>query len=94
MAIYLEHKEKGLLKIEKTTFVGRREGNFQFPEDKAMSTLHFKLIVKNSKIYLVDLQSKNKTFLNQESIDPQVEYLAVIGSTIRAGDQEFKLVKS
>ncbi len=92
MAAYLENYDKGLLKVGTETVVGRREGNHTFPDDKSMSTKHFKMVTKDDKYFIEDLGSKNGTKLNGQQINANRQYLVVEGATIEAGDQIFKFI--
>ncbi len=93
MSAYLESITKGLLRLnsDETSF-GRKEGDYTFPDDKLMSTVHFRVIFKGDKYFVEDLSSKNGTKLNGGKIDYDREYLLVPGGIIEAGDQTFKLV--
>lgn len=94
MIYYLKHSLKGLIKIENGMKVGRKSGDIIFNKDEHMSSLHCQFNLKNGKLYLVDLGSKNGVKINNEIISSDMEYLILPGTMLEIGNQQFQIVQN
>ena len=78
-AAYLLNKKAGTVEkihINKDIFkIGRRLGEVDYVTDnKAVGKVHMEFRTVNSKYYIVDLNSKNGTFINGKRLEPSKEY--------------------
>lgn len=76
---YLLNKKAGTVEkihISKNIFkIGRRLGEVDYVTDnKAIGKVHMEFRIVDSKYYIVDLKSKNGTFINGKRLEPSKEY--------------------
>lgn len=57
--------------------------------NNAVSRSHADIVTRNYRYYIIDLNSKNKTFVNNQVIPVQVETELHNGDSIRLGNEEF-----
>jgi len=67
------------------TSIGRVEGEATFPHDGYLSSRHAQIVARGGRYYLVDLNSRNGTFIR---IKDEVELQT--GDTFLVGKQLFK----
>lgn len=87
----LEHIE---LKINKKEYViGRNPLSTDgvITNNKAIGRTHCKILYKEEKYYLVDLNSANGTYLNEKRINPMQEYQVNNGDYIRLANSDFQI---
>ena len=58
-----------------------------------LSKSHFQFMKKNNTFYIIDLESTNKTYKNEEAMEPYKEYEVSDNDHIRASDLIFKFLK-
>src|SRR5215469_10270537 len=75
------------LNVERTT-VGRVEDNTFQIADGSVSSHHAEIILRGSDIVILDLNSTNGTFINNEKI---TESILRPGQTLRFGQVELKI---
>lgn len=74
------------LRVEGETVFGRRaDANIRGLEDRYMSSRHARLHVEQGKLWVTDLDSKNRTFVNDEALTPHQPRTASPGDSIRMG---------
>jgi pSer/pThr/pTyr-binding forkhead associated (FHA) protein len=81
--------------IDKALFtVGRKQDSVDFyiENSSAVSRRHAEIIRDSGKYYIKDLESKNKTFINDGAIEPSTAVELKDGQLIRFGDAEFKFL--
>lgn len=57
--------------------------------NNAVSRSHADVITRNNRYFIIDLNSKNKTFVNGQSIPVQTEIEIFDGNVIKLGNEEF-----
>lgn len=72
--------------------LGRSEGTHKFPECSKMSRQHCQFIQENNFAYILDLNSRNGTFVNSVKTDANTKVLLGNGHILMFGDKTF-LVK-
>jgi len=68
-----------------TIYLGRASVNDIQIEDNYMSRKHLKIFTKNHRYFIVDLGTKNGTFIDDEKIDPGEVFEVEQGKSIKAG---------
>jgi pSer/pThr/pTyr-binding forkhead associated (FHA) protein len=58
------------LQLEDGDSFGRCEGKYNFPANKNMSRLHCKIEIKGGCAFIIDLDSRNGTYVNAERCTP------------------------
>lgn len=77
--------------VEKSELIiGRSMTSQIFVDDKSVSRSHTKIILKDNDVYLMDLESANKTVLNDEAIPPMTTVKLKDNDTIKTGNVIFK----
>ena len=59
-----------VIEIKSGDIIGRSEGNHKFPECTKMSRSHCQFIMEGNVAYILDLNSRNGTFVNSVKIEP------------------------
>ena len=73
--------------VAKFPFIlGRSKSDLQFA-DSQVSLHHLRIDVKNEGLYLMDLGSKNGTFLNGEAMAPHKPYPLTMKVAVRLGQK-------
>ena len=57
-----------------------------------LSKMHFKVLKEEEIFYIIDLKSTNKTFLNEEELEPYKKYQLKNNDYIKAGSLVFKFL--
>ncbi len=68
-----------------TIYLGRASDNDIQIEDNYMSRKHLKIFRKNHRYFIVDLGTKNGTFINDKKIGPGEVFEVEQGTSVRAG---------
>lgn len=79
--------------IDKEIFrIGKENSyvDFFIGDNTAISRSHANIIMKDGKYYVVDMNSKNHTYIDGRMIQPNVEEEIQPGSMIRLADEEFE----
>lgn len=77
--------------IEKSELIiGRSMTSQVFVDDKSVSRSHTKIIMKDNDVYVMDLESSNKTVVNDEAIPPMTTVKIKDNDTIKTGNVLFK----
>ncbi len=71
---------------------GRSHGNETFPDDDRMSRTHFRINIKNGKLWIEDLGSTNKTSIDGKFIEAKTPLLVNSGGIVEFGMQKFQLM--
>lgn len=84
----------GQLHIEGEQTFGRRSGDgIRGLDDRYMSSRHARLHVERGQLRVTDLDSKNRTFVNDEALIPHQPRVTAIGDTIRMGTTALRVVR-
>lgn len=76
----------GSLRVQGELTVGRKsEGGVHGLGDRYMSARHARLHVEKGRLWVTDLDSKNRTFVNDDALPPHQPRPAGVGDTIRMG---------
>ena len=78
--------------INKLNFrLGREDGSVDYciSDNKKISRAHADIILRGSQWYIVDLKSKNRTFLNDRVLQASVEAPLHDGDVIKLNNEEF-----
>ena len=82
------------IRVEGETTLGRKaEAGVQGVGDRYMSSRHARLHVERGRLWVTDLDSKNRTFLNEEPLPPHQPRPAGVGDTIRMGTTTLRLAR-
>lgn len=77
--------------IEKSEMIiGRSMTSQVFVDDKSVSRSHTKLMLKDNDVFVMDLESSNKTVVNDEAIPPMTTVKLKDNDTIKTGNVLFK----
>lgn len=77
--------------IEKAEMIiGRSMTSQIFVDDKSVSRSHAKIVLKEEDCFVMDLESSNKTVVNEEAIAPMVTVKLNDNDTIKTGNVLFK----
>ena len=86
LAVENAQSAEGKLQVNGELTVGRKsENGVHGLGDRYMSGKHARLHVEAGRLYVTDLDSKNRTFLNDSPLPPHQPQTAGIGDTIRMG---------
>lgn len=84
----------GSLRVEGEATLGRKaEAGVQGVGDRYMSSRHARLHVEGGRLFVTDLDSKNRTFLNDEPLPPHQPQQAAVGDTIRMGTTTLRVAR-
>ena len=80
-----------IITINKLVFrLGKDKANADYPIDNSrVSRSHADIIVRGKRIFIMDLNSLNKTLINGEAIPPKEEMDLEDGDTIQLADEQF-----
>lgn len=82
------------LRVEGELTVGRKgEGEVFGVGDRYMSSRHARFHVAGGKLYVTDLDSKNRTYVNDRPIPPHEQVIASVGDEIRMGTTTLRVVE-
>lgn len=80
--------------IEKSDFIiGRAVGSHIQVEDRSLSKSHAKLILQNGEVSILDLESTNKTVINNKPVPPLQPYRLKNNDQIKTGNIIFKFLE-
>lgn len=79
------HGDNDIIKIENDLIIGRSsKANFKI-QDKLISSSHCQFIVKGIKVFVVDLESTNGTYINDKRIAPGSKIEIKPGDRLKIG---------
>ena len=82
------------LRVEGEMVFGRRaDAGVNGLEDRYMSSRHARLHLERGKLWVTDLDSKNRTFVNDEALTPHQPRSAAVGDSIRMGTTTLRVVR-
>jgi hypothetical protein len=82
------------VRISGETVVGRRpEAGVTALGDRYMSGRHARFRVGGGRVTVTDLDSKNRTFVNEAPIPPHQERALAVGDTVRMGNTVLRLAR-
>ncbi len=82
------------LRVRGEITVGRRsDGAVTGIGDRYMSSRHARLRVEGGRLWVTDLDSKNRTYLNEEPLPPHEARPAGVGDTIRMGTTSLRVAR-
>lgn len=82
------------LRVQGEVTLGRRaEAGVTGVGDRYMSSRHARLRVEGSRLWVTDLDSKNRTYLNDEPLPPHQARPAAVGDTIRMGTTTLRVAR-
>lgn len=61
--------------------------------DRYMSSRHARLHLEGARLFVTDLDSKNRTFLNEGALPPHQPHPATVGDTIRMGTTTLRVAR-
>lgn len=80
------------IQVERELIVGRKgEGDVTGLGDRYMSGRHARFHVAGGRLYVTDLDSKNRTYLNGKPLPPHEPVPASIGDEIRTGNTTLRV---
>ena len=85
---------EGTLQVNGELTVGRKsEAGVHGIGDRYMSSRHARLHVERGGLYVTDLDSKNRTFLNDTPLPPHQPQAAAVGDNIRMGTTTLRVAR-
>ncbi|MBA2405401.1 MAG: DUF898 family protein [Bdellovibrionales bacterium] len=78
-----------VIDIKSGDVIGRSEGTHRFPECTKMSRSHCQFIVEGNIAYILDLNSRNGTFVNSQKIEANKKTILGDGHILMFGDKTF-----
>ena len=81
--------EEETIAIQHEMIFGRKKDCDMALPDQLVSGKHFQTLIIGQKVYLTDLNSFNKTFLNEVDLSPEKKTPLKEGDVIKAGKQTF-----
>ena len=72
-------------------FIGRSDSCQLRPKSESISRKHCAFVQKDGRVLLVDLKSRNGTFVNEKQLSPEKAKILKSGDKIRCGQLEFEI---
>jgi len=86
--------QSGQIRVDGEVVFGRRaDAGVRGLEDRYMSSRHARLHVERGQLWVTDLDSKNRTFVNDEALTPHQPRVASVGDAIRMGTTTMRVVR-
>jgi hypothetical protein len=83
------------VRVDGEVVVGRRPEPGVFPTgDRYMSGRHARLRSQRGRVTVTDLDSKNRTFVNEQPLPPHEERALNVGDTVRMGNTVLRLARA
>ena len=83
------------VRIEGEAVLGRKpEAGVQATGDRYMSGRHARFTARGGRVTVTDLDSKNRTFVNEQPLPPHQERALNVGDTVRMGNTVLRLVSA
>jgi SARP family transcriptional regulator, regulator of embCAB operon len=82
------------VRVDGEVVLGRRPEPGVFPVgDRYMSGRHARLSARGGRVTVTDLDSKNRTFVNDTPLPPHQERALAVGDTVRMGNTVLRLAR-
>ena len=82
------------LRVDGDLTLGRKsDADVKGLEDRYMSARHARLRVEGGRLWITDLDSKNRTFLNDEPLPPHQAVAAGVGDVLRMGTTTLRVAR-
>lgn len=94
---FTDYADPLALQMDKEMILGRESGDGRVNVDpydaveRGVSRQHAQLIPDNNQLFIRDLNSTNKTFINGSEIDPDQDYVLKDGDEVSLGQLGFKV---
>jgi len=85
------HEGKEILIKDEKFLIGRGDDCQLRPKSESISRRHCALVQKDGRLLLVDLKSRNGTFINDKQLSPDKAKILKSGDRIRVGQLEFEI---
>ncbi len=86
------HEGKEIRIKDEKFLIGRSDSCQLRPKSESISRKHCAIVQKDGRVLLVDLKSRNGTFVNEKQLSPEKAKILKSGDKIRCGQLEFELV--
>ena len=85
--------EGKLIQIKDEKFlIGRSESCQLRPKSESISRKHCVIVLKEGRVLLLDLKSRNGTFVNEKQLSPDKAKILKSGDRLRCGQLEFEVL--
>ena len=85
--------EGKLIQIKDEKFlIGRSESCQLRPKSESISRKHCVIVLKDGRVLLLDLKSRNGTFVNEKQLSPDKAKILKSGDRLRCGQLEFEVL--
>lgn len=85
------HEGKLIQVKDEKFFVGRSDSCQLRPKSESVSRRHCAIVQKDGRVLLLDLKSRNGTFVNDKQVSPDKAKILKSGDKIRIGQLEFEI---
>lgn len=85
-------KTSEMIDVDKPVFTigkNRQVVDYAVTDNKTVSRTHANIITRDGRYYVLDLGSKNKTYVNDVPVEPGVEHEIQIGDCIKLSNEKF-----
>ena len=86
---FYDTKKEVIIELVDGMVVGRNKDCDVPVIDHRVSGMHFKIKITDDEVFLIDLESSNKTKHNGDEIDAKIEIKLSVNDNIKFGDQKF-----
>lgn len=86
------HEGKQIPIKDEKFFVGRSESCQLRPKSESVSRKHCAIVQKEGRVLLLDLKSRNGTFVNEKQLTPDKAKILKSGDKLRIGQLEFEIL--
>lgn len=86
----LQFEDKSILINQPSFLIGRSKTlvDYALPEALSIGRVHAEILCEGNNYYLVDMNTKNGTFINEERLESQKKYVLKKGDQIRIGHEK------
>jgi pSer/pThr/pTyr-binding forkhead associated (FHA) protein len=85
------HEGKSIPIKDEKFFIGRGDSCQLRPKSESISRKHCAIVQKDGRVLLVDLKSRNGTYVNDKQLSPEKAKILKSGDKIRCGQLEFEI---
>jgi pSer/pThr/pTyr-binding forkhead associated (FHA) protein len=86
------HEGKLIAIKDEKFFVGRSDSCQLRPKSESISRKHCVIVQKDGRVLLLDLKSRNGTFVNEKQLSPDKAKILKTGDKLRCGQLEFEIL--
>ena len=86
------HEGKVIPIKDEKFLIGRGESCQLRPKSESISRKHCAIVQKDGRLLLVDLKSRNGTFINEKQVSPDKAKILKNGDRLRCGQLEFEIL--